>query len=46
MELDSSPESGTTFRLIFPGETSLVRKAPEPSADAVQKLKTNKNKKK
>jgi signal transduction histidine kinase len=46
MELDSSPGLGTTFRLIFPGETSLIRKAPEPSADAVQKLKTNKNKKK
>ncbi|MGO9312676.1 MAG: ATP-binding protein [Syntrophobacteraceae bacterium] len=46
MELDSSPAQGTTFRLIFPGQTSLVRKAPEPTAESVQKLKTNKNEKK
>ena len=46
MELDSSPELGTTFRLIFPGQTSLARKAPEPSAEAVQKLRTSKHKKK
>jgi len=49
IELDSTPGAGATFRLIFPGGTNLVpvpeNKAPEPSAEAVQKLKTKKNKK-
>jgi len=45
IELDSSSEPGTTFRLIFPGQTNSVRQAPEPSAEAVHKLKTKKNKK-
>jgi len=49
IELDSTPGAGATFRLIFPGATSsgpeVVKKAPEPSAEAIQKLKTKKTRK-
>jgi signal transduction histidine kinase len=46
IELDSSPEPGTTFRLIFPVQTNSVLPALEPSAEDARKLGTKKNKKK